>query len=358
MKNSIDKVLVAMSGGVDSSVAAWVLQRDGFDCIGAMMKLYDGDDDCQSGCCSLADAEDARAVAFRLNMPFYVFNFTDTFGEQVIDRFVAAYQSGRTPNPCIDCNRHMKFERFLARAKEIDCPFIATGHYARVECDNGRRLLKKSVDTDKDQTYVLYAMTQSQLAATKFPLGELTKLEVRRIAEEQEFINAAKRDSQDICFAPDGNYAGFIEEYTGRKSNTGQFKDNDGNVLGRHKGIIHYTIGQRKGLGISAPQPIYVSELSAENNTVVVGPEDKLYTNSLTATDINLIAVDRLNAPMRVGAKIRYSQSEQPAKVWQLDDDTLKVEFDTPQRAITKGQAVVLYDGDIVVGGGTISDNR
>jgi len=349
------KTLIAMSGGVDSSVAAWLLKEDGYDCVGAMMKLYEGADGIDSGCCSASDAEDARAVAHRLDMPFYVFNFTGTFTEEVIDRFINAYQSGATPNPCIDCNRYLKFERFLQRANEIDCEYIATGHYARIEQSNGRYLLKKGLDKSKDQSYVLYVMTGEQLATTLLPLGGLTKSEVREIALEQGLINARKRDSQDICFVPDGDYASFIERHTGVSAEDGIFIDTDGNILGRHKGVIHYTVGQRRGLGLSAKSPLYVCAVDPANNTVVVGTDDKLYSKTLYAKDINLIAADRLDGPIEVKAKIRYSHQEQPATARQVDDDTLRVEFHEPQRAITAGQAVVLYDGDVVIGGGTIS---
>jgi len=348
----MNKTLIAMSGGVDSSVAAWLLLEQGYDCVGAMMKLYDGES--ESGCCSLSDAEDARAVADRLGIPFYVFNFTDTFTEHVIDRFINAYQGGMTPNPCIDCNRYLKFERFLKRAEDLGLDSIATGHYARVQTEGGRHLLKKGADESKDQSYVLYAMTQRQLSATLFPLGGLTKSQVREIALEQGFLNAKKRDSQDICFAPDGDYAKFIEEHTGAEFETGLFIDFDGNILGKHRGIVHYTVGQRRGLGLSAEAPLYVCALNPEENAVVVGTDDQLFTQTLHARDINLIPVDKLDAPMRASAKIRYKHQEQPATVWQTGDDTLRVEFDEPQRAITKGQAVVLYDGDVVIGGGTI----
>ncbi|MCL2200502.1 MAG: tRNA 2-thiouridine(34) synthase MnmA [Oscillospiraceae bacterium] len=347
----MDKVLIAMSGGVDSSVAAWVLKNQGYECTGAMMKLFDG----ESGCCSYADADDARAVAHKMGMPFYVFNFTQPFYEHVIERFVSAYQSGCTPNPCIDCNRFLKFDRFLKRAADIECRYIATGHYAQIEEAGGRFLLKKGADKTKDQSYALYTMTQDELSRTLFPLGGMAKAEVRGIAEAQGFINANKPDSQDICFAPDGDYAGFIERHTGKPSSRGAFTDIEGKVIGEHKGIIHYTVGQRRGLGLSAKDPLYVCEVLPKTNTVVVGPNERLFGTVLTAEDINLIAAKRLDVPIRVKAKIRYRHEEQPAMVWQTGDDALRVEFDEPQRAITKGQAVVLYDGDTVVGGGVIS---
>jgi tRNA-specific 2-thiouridylase len=359
----LKRALIAMSGGVDSSVAAWFMQKNGYECIGAMMKLLRDEDitvDRETGCCSINDGLDAQAVAGWLGIPFYVFNFTDIFAKQVMDRFAAAYQQGLTPNPCIDCNRYIKFDRFLKRADEIGCDCMATGHYARITRQNGRFLLKKSVDASKDQSYVLYTMTQEQLARTIFPLGEQTKAQVREIAMEQGFVNAKKRDSQDICFAPDGDYAGFIEGYTGVSLGEGFFLDTEGHILGTHKGIPHYTVGQRKGLKLNAPTatPFYVCAVCAADNSVTVGRASDLYASTFFAGHINIIAAETLNTPLRVTAKIRYRQPEQPATVWQTDKDTLRVTFDTPQRAITKGQAVVLYDGDVVIGGGTITETE
>lgn len=353
------KTVIAMSGGVDSSVAAYLMKAQGYDCIGVTMKLFHNEDtgvpDARA-CCSLEDVEDARSVAFRLGIPYYVFNFSDRFEAEVIGRFTAAYENGRTPNPCIDCNRFLKFDKLHRRAQELGYDFVATGHYARIEYDEalGRYLLKKAADPGKDQSYVLYTLTQAQLAHTKFPLGGMTKPEVREIAKEQGFVNARKRDSQDICFVPNGDYADFIERRTGKKCPEGNFIDRDGHILGRHRGIIRYTVGQRKGLGLSLPEPMYVCAVNPADNTVVLGREAELYTRTLTAKDINLISVPCIEKPLRVKAKIRYRQAEQQASVTQTDADTLKIEFDTPQRAATKGQSVVLYDGDTVVGGGTI----
>ena len=357
------KALIAMSGGVDSSVAAYLMKAEGYDCIGTTMKLFDNEDigvSREKSCCSLDDVEDARSVAYSLGIPYYVFNFSDRFEEEVIDRFISAYEKGITPNPCIDCNRYMKFGKLHLRAEELGCDYVVTGHYARVEkdADSGRYLLKKAIDGSKDQSYVLYSMTQEQLGHTRYPLGELTKTEVRRIAEEQGFINAKKRDSQDICFVVDGDYAAFIEKRTGKTYPEGNYVDRDGNVLGRHRGIIRYTVGQRKGLGIALCRPMYVCAVNPAENTVVLGDEEELYSRELTAEDINLISVPSIEQPIRIKAKIRYRRPETWATAVQTDEGTLKIVFDEPQRAVTKGQAVVLYDGDIVVGGGTITDVR
>ncbi|MBQ7922034.1 MAG: tRNA 2-thiouridine(34) synthase MnmA [Clostridia bacterium] len=353
------KAIIAMSGGVDSSVAACLMKQRGFDCIGVTMKLFANEDigiSREHSCCSLDDVEDARSVARMLGIPYYVFNFSDRFHEDVIARFISAYENGRTPNPCIDCNRYLKFDKLYHRAKELDRDFVVTGHYARIEQDTetGRYLLKKAVDPAKDQSYVLYSLTQEQLAHTLFPLGSMTKPDVRKIAEEQGFINARKHDSQDICFVQNGSYADFIEEHTGRSYPAGNFVDRDGNILGRHRGIIRYTIGQRKGLGLALPEPMYVCAVNPSDNTVMLGKESELYTRELTAKDINLISLPFIEKPMRIKAKVRYRQPEMWAAVTQTDADTLRVEFDEPQRAVTAGQAVVLYDGDTVVGGGTI----
>ena len=353
------KAIVAMSGGVDSSVAAYLMKESGFDCIGVTMKLFENEDvgvSRERGCCSADDAEDTRSVAYRLGMPFYVFNFAEDFRREVIERFVQSYENGTTPNPCIDCNRFLKFDRLYRRGRELGFDYTATGHYARIERDSsGRYLLKKAYDLNKDQSYVLYAMTQEQLAHTKFPLGELTKPEVRKIAEERGFLNAKKRDSQDICFVVNGSYADFIESYTKKALLPGDFVDRCGNVLGRHRGIARYTVGQRRGLGISFGEALYVCKTDPAANTVTLGREEELYSKTLTADNINLIVCESIERPVRLSAKIRYGQKERSATVVQTGTDELTVTFDEPQRAVCAGQALVLYDGDTVVGGGTIS---
>lgn len=356
----MNKALIAMSGGVDSSVAAAVMVERGYECIGVMMKLYDnGDIDTSKSrtCCSLEDAEDARSVAFSLGIPFYVFNFVEDFEEKVILKFVREYERGATPNPCIDCNKYLKFERLFRRAMELGCDKLVTGHYAVIEHDDkiGRYFLKKGFDKRKDQSYVLYSLTQEQLAHLELPLGDMRKKEARAIAKTYGFVNAAKRDSQDICFVPDGDYAGFIERYTGKEYAEGNFVDERGNIIGKHKGIIRYTIGQRRKLGLSLETPMYVCSKCADTNEVVLGSNKDLFSAYAEVTDINLITCDRIEGEMRVKVKVRYRQAEQWAMVTQPDDNTLKVRFDEPQRAITKGQAIVLYDGDYVVGGGTIA---
>lgn len=353
--------LIAMSGGVDSSVAAYLMQQAGYRCIGVTMRLYDNDMvGLNKGhtCCSLDDVEDARSVAHRLNMPYYVFNFSEDFEEKVIQKFVCSYEQGRTPNPCIDCNRYMKFDHLLLRARELGCDYVVTGHYASIRYneETGRYCLCKAADQSKDQTYVLYNLTQEQLAHTQFPLGRLTKQQTRAIAEEQDFINARKHDSQDICFVPDGDYGAFLERYTGKTYTPGDFLDQEGHVVGTHQGTVRYTLGQRKGLGLAMGAPVYVCAKDLEKNTVTVGPESALYSPGLIADDMNWISIPGLIGPMRVEAKVRYTQKSQPGTVYPGENGTIRLEFDQPQRAITSGQAVVLYDGDVVVGGGTIRE--
>ena len=353
------KALIAMSGGVDSSVAACLMKQQGYTCMGVTMKLYDNEEigvSSEKTCCTLKDVEDARFVAQALDMPYYVLNFKDKFEEEVIQRFVDTYIEGGTPNPCIDCNHRIKFRALMRRMEELGYDYVVTGHYARISYDetSGKYILKKALDSTKDQSYVLYNLTQEQLAHTLFPLGTYEKTEARKIAEANGLLNAHKHDSQDICFVPDGDYAKFIEQYTGRKSKPGDFVDMEGNVLGKHKGIIHYTLGQRRGLGIPAAARLYVCDISPKTNQVVLGSNEDLFHTELTAEKVNLISCESLREPMRLKAKIRYRHPEQDAVAWQTEDGVLHVRFDKPQRAITRGQAVVLYDGDIVVGGGVI----
>ncbi len=346
-----------MSGGVDSSLAAKLIKDAGHECIGCTMRLYDNEDiglSRERTCCSLDDVEDARSVAYRIGMPFYVFNFTQDFRENVIARFVDAYEKGITPNPCIDCNRYMKFDKLHERAKVLGCDYVVTGHYARIEEQDGVFYLKKGLDETKDQSYVLYTMTQEQLAHTLLPLGGMRKSEVRALAEENGFINAAKPDSQDICFVPDGDYGAFLERYTGKQYTPGPFVTVDGEEVGSHRGTVRYTIGQRKGLGIAFGKPMYVKKIDTENNTVVLADDEQLFDSSLIADDFNWISGKVPEGAVSCTAKIRYRQKDQDATAYPQPDGTVKVEFDKPQRAITPGQAVVLYDGDTVLGGGRI----
>ncbi len=351
------KVMIGMSGGVDSSVAAFLLQKESFEVIGATMKLYNNEDIdfvSEKTCCSLDDVLDAKSVCARLGIRHYTLNMTDDFKKEVIERFISAYQNGFTPNPCIDCNRYMKFSKMLHKAQELNIDYVATGHYARIEKQGDRYILKKAVDLSKDQSYVLYSLTQEQLRVTKFPLGNYTKQQVREIAEENGFVNARKHESQDICFVPDGDYSKFIEYYTGKTYPCGDFVDMNGKRLGEHKGIIRYTIGQRRGLGLALPASMYVVEKDVDNNKVILGFNDDLFKKEVNVKNISFTACDGLDKPERLCAKIRYNQKEQPATVTQTDENHFTIVFDEPQRAITKGQAAVLYDGDTVVGGGTI----
>jgi tRNA-specific 2-thiouridylase len=340
----MDKHLIALSGGVDSAACALLLKEQGFVCAGAVMRLFEG-----------GDVSAAEETAASLGVPFYIFDCAEEFARDVIAPFIEAYQFGRTPNPCLICNRRIKFGLFLQKARELGFERVATGHYARVERDGGRYLLKKGVDVQKDQSYVLYSLTQEQLAAASFPLGELNKESVRELVSAAGVAAGAGGESQDICFIPDADYAGYIERYTKRVFPPGQLVDTEGRVLGAHRGIIHYTVGQRRGLGLAFTEPLYVKEIRPHQNTVVVGTDDTLYSKKLTVTESSLIACDRLDVPLRAKVKIRYRHTEQPATVTQTDADTLRIDFDEPQRAVTPGQAAVIYDGDIVIGGGTIS---
>jgi tRNA-specific 2-thiouridylase len=354
------RVVMGMSGGVDSSVAAYLLKEQGYDVIGITMQIWqDMREDVferEGGCCSLSAAEDARRVCSKLDIPFYVVNFKDIFEEKVIDYFVDEYFQGKTPNPCIACNRHIKFDALLNKARALEADYVSTGHYARVAFDPkfNRYVMKKSATLKKDQTYALYNLTQEQLGATLMPLGDYTKDAVRQLAHEQRFDVAAKPDSQEICFVEDDDYGRFLSERKPGAVKPGYFVDTKGNILGKHKGIVHYTVGQRKGLGIALGKPIFVVELIPDKNLVVLGDETEVFSRELIASDVNLILYDKLTAPIRVKAKIRYSAREADCTVEPLEGNKLRVVFDEPQRAITPGQAVVLYDEDYVVGGGTI----
>ncbi len=353
------RVLIAMSGGVDSSVAAYLMVSAGFDCAGITMRQFRNGDmgrQGESSCCSWRDMEDAAKVAYQLGIPHTVLDFTAEFRRDVMEKFIETYERGGTPNPCLDCNRCMRAGHLMDYARKMGFDAIVTGHYARIQCDEstGRFLLKRGLDESKDQAYVHYAMTQKQLAHTLFPLGNLRKTEVRELASRLGYVNAGKHDSQDICFVPDGDYAAFLERQTGKTYPSGDFLDLDGRVVGRHKGAVRYTIGQRRGLGLPAGQRLYVIEKDMEKNTVTVGPESTLYSSGLIAGDVNWIAFDALDGPIHVTVQTRYRQQDRPATVTPLADGTVRVDFEQPQRAVAPGQAAVFYRGDTVLGGGTI----
>ncbi len=355
------KVVVAMSGGVDSSVAAAIVQQEGYQVIGVTMQIWPSDKradevDRFGGCCGSDAIDDAKRVAYKLGIPHYVVNFRDIFAQKVIADFCREYSLGRTPNPCIKCNQYIKFDALLERAKELGADFVATGHYARVEADtfNGRYLLKKGIDRGKDQTYVLYPLTQAQLGHTLLPLGDFTKERVRELAGELGLSVAAKPESQEICFIPDNNYHKFLEDYIPQAVKSGPILDGQGGTLGRHRGIPFYTIGQRQGLGISAREPWYVIAIEQERNAIMVGRKEDVYANELIASRLNWITIAQLTQPIEAQAKIRYRHDEAEAVITPLDEDRVRVRFKEPQMAITPGQAIVFYDGDLVIGGGTI----
>jgi tRNA-uridine 2-sulfurtransferase len=381
----MEKVVVGMSGGVDSSVAAYLLKKQGYDVIGVTMQIWQDEDVCSmeenGGCCGLSAVEDARRVASVLDIPYYVMNFKQEFKDNVIDYFVSEYLQARTPNPCIACNRYVKWEALLQRSLGIGASYIATGHYACItKLPNGRYTIKKSVTPAKDQTYALYNLTQHQLEHTLMPVGEFSKDQIREIAKEMKLPVANKPDSQEICFVSDNNYAGFIENYLKEKAadhldqNTvnksdklaenkvesysgftpGNFVDTAGEVIGKHKGLVHYTVGQRKGLGIALGQPVFVLELRPETNEVVLGNSNEVFSDRLYANHLNFMSIEDLDGEMEVEAKIRYSHKGARCTIKKTSEDEVLCVFEEPQRAITPGQAVVFYQGDYVVGGGTI----
>ncbi len=353
------KVVVGMSGGVDSSVAAFLLKQQGYDVVGVTMQIWQDEEEItleeNGGCCGASAVDDARRVAANIGIPYYVMNFKTDFKEKVIDYFVDEYLNGRTPNPCIACNRYVKWESLLTRSKEIGADYIATGHYARIEkLPNGRYAIRNSVTAKKDQTYALYNLTQDQLACTLMPVGDYEKDQIRKIAEDAGLLVASKPDSQDICFVPDGDYASYIEEQTTDGSVPGNFVTSDGTVVGRHKGIIHYTVGQRKGLGISLGYPVFVLEIRPETNEVVIGSNEESMSRYVRANHINFMSVEDITEPVRAWGKIRYNHKGAWCTVEKTGEDEILCTFDEPVRAITPGQAVVLYDGEYVLGGGTI----
>lgn len=353
------KVVVGMSGGVDSSVAAYLLKEQGYEVIGVTMQIWQDEErsvqEENGGCCGLSAVDDARRVAADLEIPYYVMNFKEEFQENVINYFIEEYLNGRTPNPCIACNRYVKWESLLQRSLAIGADYIATGHYGRIKrLENGRYTLRRSATLAKDQTYALYNLTQEQLARTLMPVGEYSKDEVRAIAEKINLRIANKPDSQDICFVPDGDYASFIESHTDARMRPGNFVDAKGNVLGKHKGIVYYTVGQRKGLGLALGYPAFVLEIRPDTNEVVIGTNEESMTDTLRAHQLNFMSVADLTEPKRVFTKIRYNHKGAWCLVEKTGADEVLCTFEEQQRAVTPGQAVVFYDGDYVLGGGTI----
>lgn len=351
------KVVIGLSGGVDSAVAAYLLKEQGYEVIGVMLNLSQNDEIYllhEGGCCSLSSVLDARKVAEFLDIPFYVLNYKEFFKEKVVDYFVDEYVSGKTPNPCIECNRYVKFGKFLRSAKTLGADYVATGHYARVEKENNKYVLKKGVDQRKDQTYMLYTLTQNHLKNIIMPCGEYTKDQVREIAKKIGMDIHNKKDSEEICFVPDGNHGKFISEI--KKVEEGNFIDKNGKVLGKHKGITYYTIGQRKGLNLSLGKPGYVIEIKSQTNEIVIGDEKDIFFNNAIVDKVNIISGENFEDGFMVQAKIRYQAKSCDAKLFRINDNEIKVVFDSPQRAMTKGQSLVFYDGDILIGGGIIKE--
>ena len=356
MKTDKKLAVVGMSGGVDSSAAALLLREQGYEVLGVTLRLYDNDDAApdSSTCCSLEDAEDARSTCYKLGCRHVMLNRKDLFRREVMEPFADTYRRGETPNPCVDCNRTVKFPCLYRTMEELGGAVLATGHYARLERAGDRTLLKKAVDPAKDQSYMLYPLSQTILSRTVLPLGDYTKEEIRAMAEARGLVNARKSDSQDICFVPDGDYLRFLERFTGEASQPGPFLNPEGQQIGTHRGYMGYTIGQRKGLGVAAAHRLYVYEKDPATNVVRLGEERRIFARELEVERLNLIAVDRVDAPLHLKARVRYHHAEQPCTVEQTGENTLHVVFDAPQRAIVPGQSLVLYDGEYVVGGGII----
>ena len=347
------RVMIGMSGGVDSSVAAYLLKKKGYDVVGVNMKLCPDETGKED-----TSIKDAQKVAEKLGIPFYVLDLQEEFREKVIENFISEYTSGRTPNPCVVCNKFIKFGLFFDKAKEFDCDYIATGHYARIEKDekNGRYLLKKGDSAKKDQTYDLYNIKQEQLKRILLPIGEYEKDDVRALAKEIGLEVHNKKDSQEICFIKDNDYIKYLKKHMKKKVKPGNFVELDGEVIGKHKGIINYTIGQRKGLGVTFGKPMFVVDINAKDNTIVLGDNSDLFRSELIASNVNIIPFDfdEMKEPVRVEAKVRYAAKPSPATVYKISENNIRIVFDEPQRAITKGQSVVMYDGDILVGGAVI----